>query len=93
MVCRLLCMGEEGGEQARDTALGSNRVAQTKIRHLEKQGNVLKSLARLTGIEPVAFGSGGQRSIQLSYRRTWISYVSTAPIVKKLFEDMFSETM
>ena len=52
---------------------------------------LLKRLARPTGFEPATFGSGGRRSIQLSYGRIVKSTVwHQLPAARRLFHDFLS---
>ena len=46
------------------------RPAQTPVPPKHK---LIKKMVRPAGVEPTAFGSGGRRSIQLSYGRTAVN--------------------
>jgi hypothetical protein len=52
--------------------------AELRERLTRKRLNFLGNLVRPGGFEPTAFGSGGQRSIQLSYGRTGTATASVA---------------
>src|SRR6267142_4803337 len=62
----------------------ANRAARRSVQRNGFRGSAMYELVRPKGFEPLAFCSGGRRSIQLSYGRNGLAFYSFAWVLRSL---------